>query len=52
LDVKFQNFEYFFWFLDTNIETKNAIRCVLGWNLLKKFQGLTLLSRNLYVRYP
>jgi hypothetical protein len=29
-DDKLQNFEYFFWFLDPNIITKNAVKCVLG----------------------
>jgi hypothetical protein len=42
----------FFWFLDPKIVTKSAIRCILEWNLLNKTQGLTLLSRNLYRRYP
>jgi hypothetical protein len=50
-DVKFQNSEYIFWFLDPKIVTKSAIRCILGWNLLNKTQGLTFLSRNLYGRY-
>jgi hypothetical protein len=50
-DVKFQNSEWFFWLLDPNIVTKSAIRFVLRWNLLKKTQGLTFLSRNLYGRY-
>jgi hypothetical protein len=51
-DVKFQKSEYFFWFLDLNIVTKSTIRFVLRWNFLNKTQGLTLLSRNLYGRYP
>jgi hypothetical protein len=50
-DVKYQNSEYFFWFLDINIVTKSTIRFVLRWYFLNKTQGLTLLSRNLYGRY-
>jgi hypothetical protein len=46
-DVKFQKSEYFFWFLDLNIVTENAVGFVLRWNFLNKTQGLTLLSRNL-----
>jgi hypothetical protein len=41
-----------FLFLDPKIVTKNAIGFVLRWNFLNKTQGLTLLSRNLYGRYP
>jgi hypothetical protein len=51
-DIKYQNSEYFFWFLDLNIVTKSTIRFVLRWYFLNKTQGLTLLSRNLYGRYP
>jgi hypothetical protein len=39
-------------FLDPNIGNKSAIRYVLGGSLLNKTQVLTLLSRNLYGRYP
>jgi hypothetical protein len=41
-DDKLQNSEYFFRFLDPNIITKNAVRSVLGWNLLNQTQGFYL----------
>jgi hypothetical protein len=51
-DVQFQKSEYFVWFLDLNLVTKSAVGFVLRWNFLNKTQGLTLLRRNLYGRYP
>jgi hypothetical protein len=48
----FKILSIFFWFLDPNIVTKNAVRCVLRGNLLNKTQGLTFLSQNSYGRYP
>jgi hypothetical protein len=34
-NVKFQNWQYFFWFLDSIIVTNSAVSFVLGWNMLK-----------------
>jgi hypothetical protein len=51
-DVKFQNFEYFFRFLDPKMATKSTVRFALRGNLLEKTQGLTFLRRSLYGRYP
>jgi hypothetical protein len=45
-NFKFLNIFSGFW--TTKIVTKNAIRCILGWNLLNKTQGLNFLCRNLY----
>jgi hypothetical protein len=44
--------EYFFWFQDIKIITKNAVRFVLRGNLLNKTQGFHFLRWNLYGRYP
>jgi hypothetical protein len=41
-DVKFQNSEYFSWFLDPIIVNKNVIRFVLRGNLLNKTKGFYL----------
>jgi hypothetical protein len=37
-DVKYQNSEYLFLFLDPKIVTKSAVRFVLRWNFLNKTQ--------------
>jgi hypothetical protein len=51
-DVKYQNYECLFLFLNLKKVTKSAVRFNLQWNFINKTQGLILLSRNVYGRYP